>query len=81
MGRHRVAASLLLLLPACASHPTRVTDLATGKIYYTKEIRRGLASGKVRFTDVRTGEERRIVSSKIERISQEELDAAIALSK
>jgi hypothetical protein len=71
--------AILPLLGACTSHdPHRVTDLSNGRVYYTKEMRRGLASGKVRLTDARTGQEVTIGSSEVQEIPEEEFARAVA---
>jgi len=48
---------ILLGVAACAGHPSRVTDLATGRVYYTDHVRRGLTTGNVYFKDAKTGAE------------------------
>lgn len=64
---------LLLALPACTSdRPHRVTDLKTGRVYYTKHMKRGLASGKVYLVDATTGEEVTVGSSAISELTEEE---------
>ena len=69
----RALAILLGLVASCTSHdPHRVTDLETGRVYYTKEMRRGLTSGKIRLTDAKTGKTVTIGSSKVEPIPEEE---------
>ncbi|MFI5403366.1 MAG: hypothetical protein ACHQ1G_10545 [Planctomycetota bacterium] len=63
----------VLLVAACASdEPHRVTDLESGRVYYTKDMRRGLTSGKIRLIDARTGAEVTVGSSKVERVPEEE---------
>jgi hypothetical protein len=64
---------LLALLAACASKkPHRVTDLDSGRVYYTKHMRRGLTTGKLYFVDARTGEEVTIASSAVLEIPEED---------
>ena len=71
-------ALLGLLLAACASHdPHKVTDLGTGRVYYTKHLRRGLTTGKLYFVDGKTGEEVTIDSSAVLEVSEEEFARAV----
>jgi hypothetical protein len=73
---------LLPLLVACKSHdPHRVTDLETGFVYHTKEMRRGLTSGYVYLKDGRTGAEVTVRASKVEEISEEDYRLATSAAK
>jgi hypothetical protein len=49
-----------------------VTDLETGRVYYTNHIKKGLTSGKLRFVDAKTGEEVTVGSSAVSEITEEE---------
>jgi len=63
----------ILLVAACANdEPHRVTDLDSGRVYYTREMRRGLTSGDIRLVDAKTGKEVTIGSSKVEKLPEEE---------
>ena len=65
--------AILGLVASCTSHnPHRVTDLESGRVYCTRDLRRGLSSGKIRLTDAKTGETLVIGSSKVEQIPEEE---------
>ena len=67
-----------LLVASCASRkPHRVTDLESGRVYYTKEMHRGLSSGEIRLTDAKSGETVTIGSSKVEEIPEEEFARAV----
>lgn len=71
--RRAILLPILLGLGACASHePHRVTDLASGRVYLTKDMRRGLTSGKLQLTDAKTGEKVTVASSQVERITERE---------
>jgi hypothetical protein len=62
-----------LFVAACASRkPHRVTDLESGRVYYTKDMHRGLSSGKIRLIDARTGETVTVGSSKVEEVPEAE---------
>jgi uncharacterized protein YcfL len=68
---------ILVLLAACRSHdPHRVTDLETGTVYHTKEMRRGLTSGHIYLKDAKTGAEVTVRESKVEEISEEDFRLA-----
>ncbi len=65
---------LLGLGASCASHePHRVNDLSSGRVYYTKDMRRGLTSGKIHLTDAKTGEKVTLGSSEVQEVTEEEL--------
>jgi hypothetical protein len=73
---------LLVLLAACVSHePRRVTDLKTGRVYYTKHMRKGLTSGKLYIVDGKTGEEVTIGSSAVLEITEEEFAREVKAAK
>jgi len=76
--RWALLAILLALVAACAGHPSRVTDLTTGRVYYTDHVRRGLATGNVYFKDAKTGAEITLRSSEIQEITPEELAAQVS---
>lgn len=69
----RLLAIVLLALAACKSHvPYRVTDLETGSVYHTKELRRGRTSGYVYLKDGKTGAEVTVRDSKVDEVSEED---------
>jgi len=70
-------AILLGLLASCAGHPSRVTDLASTRVYYTKHIRRGLTTGNIYFKDAKTGAEVTLATSAIQEITEEEFAKAV----
>jgi hypothetical protein len=73
----RLALVLLPLLAACRSHdPHRVTDLETGFIHYTKDMRRGLTTGYVYLKDAKTGAEVTVRESRVEEISEDDFRIA-----
>ena len=72
MKRLLAIALVCLVACGCASY-YRVTDLNTGKDYYTRSLdRRG--SGMVEFTDSRTGSEVTLPASKVTKINKEEFE-------
>ena len=69
----RLLAFALLALAGCRSDvPHRVTDLETGAVYHTKEMRRGRTSGFIYLTDPRTGAEVIVRDSIVDEISEED---------
>lgn len=70
-----------LLIAGCASSPSfyRVTDLHSGREYYTQKIDH-LASGAVVVKDVRTDSVVTLQSSQVKKISNDEYNAALGAS-
>lgn len=69
----RILLLLTLLGASCqGDKPHRVTDLSSGRVYYTKRWRRGLTTGSVYIEDAKGGDKIVIPSSKVEKISEEE---------
>jgi len=68
-----------LLVIGCASSPTfyRVTDLQSGKEYYTEKID-NLTSGAVVVTDTRTDSIITLQNSRVKKISSDEYKAGLA---
>jgi hypothetical protein len=68
-----------LLVAGCASSSSfyRVTDLQSGKEYYTQEVDH-LASGAVVVNDTRTGSIITLQNSQVKKISSDEYKAGIA---
>ena len=57
------------LMAGCASY-YRVTDPASGRVYYTEDVKR--TNGTIRFKDAKTGAEVTLTSSAVLEISSEE---------
>ena len=62
-------------LVGCATYH-KVTDPASGKVYYTKKIKQEKRGGTVMFTDDRTGSKVTLQSSEIQKIPKEEYKEA-----
>lgn len=62
-------------LVGCATY--RVTDPASGKIYYTKKFKQEKRGGAVTFTDDRTGAKVTLQSSEIQKILRKEYKEAV----
>lgn len=56
----------------------RVTDPASGKSYYTTEVKEAGKSGAVKVTDAKTGSKVTLQSSEVKEISEEEYKAGLA---
>ena len=69
-----VLASFVTLV-GCATY--RVTDPASGKVYYTKKIKQEKRGGTVTFTDDRTGAKVTLQSSEIQKIPKKEYKEAV----
>ena len=65
----------LVLLAGCAAHYA-VTDIASGKLYYTDEIDK-TESGGVEFTDAKTGKEVTIQSSEVKKIGRDDYNSGV----
>lgn len=70
------AALIILALAAgCGGH-YRVTDPASGKAYFTRDVDRG-REGTVQFKDARSGSRVTLTSSEVQEISRKEYKAAV----
>jgi hypothetical protein len=69
-----LVAGLALMSAACGSY-YKVTDPASGRVYYTKDVstERG---GAIRFEDAGSGSEVTLQSSEVKQISSDEFDGA-----
>ncbi|HKT33516.1 MAG TPA: hypothetical protein VJR03_01710 [Nitrospira sp.] len=67
---------LMIAVAGCSSH-YRVTDPASGKIYYTTKINEAGRGGAVKIKDERTGSTVTLQSSEIKEISSDEYEAAL----
>ena len=68
----RIVLGLALAMMVGCAHPHKVTDTATGTVYYTKKVKKIKRDGSVRFKDARTGAEVTLASSTVKRISKKE---------
>ena len=68
---------LAFLTAGCSGNYYRVTDLATGKSYYTDKVEDAGKAGAVKFKDAKTGSKVTLQSSDVKEIKEEEFDAAI----
>ena len=71
-----LAAALLTVVVSGCSSRYQVTDPASDKTYYTKDIDRE-RQGTVRFKDARTGADVTLTSSEVKKISRSDYDAAV----
>jgi hypothetical protein len=68
---------LALSISGCTSY-YRVTDPASGKNYYTTEVKETGRSGAVKVKDAKTGSMVTLQSSEVKEISEEEYKAGLA---
>ena len=66
---------LIMFVTGCSSH-YRVTDPASGKVYYAKKIHEE-RGGAVKIKDERTGSTVTLQNSEVTKISTDEYDAAL----
>ena len=69
-----VLASFVILVGCATYH--KVTDPASGKVYYTKKIKQEKRGGTVMFTDDRTGAKITLQSSEVQKIPKKEYKEA-----
>ena len=65
----RLAVVAALLVAGCASY-YKVTDPASGKVFYTEDVKR--TGGTIMFKDAKTGAEVTLPSSEVLEVSSEE---------
>jgi len=70
MKRVGLLAVACLMLAGCTSY-YRVTNVETGKKYYTTSVKKK-SGGAVQFKDSRTGEQVTLQSSKVAKVNKEE---------
>jgi hypothetical protein len=68
---------LALSISGCTSY-YRVTDPASGKNYYTTEVKETGRSGAVKVKDAKTGSMVTLQSSEVKEISEEEYKSGLA---
>ena len=67
---------LIVAVTGCSSH-YRVTDPASGKVYYTTKINEAGRAGAVKIKDERSGSVVTLQSSEVREISEEEYEAGL----
>ena len=67
---------LIITLAGCSSY-YRVTDPASGKTYYTKEVSEAGRAGAVKIKDEKTGSTVTLQSSEVKEISADEYEAGL----
>lgn len=77
----KLAVLLLLAVAAtgCATY-YQVSDVATGKTYYSRDIARK-GNGAIAFKDARTNAKVTLQSSEVQTISQKQFDAGVSTPK
>lgn len=77
--RALVAASLLAVA-GCASY-YKVTEPASGKEFYTKEVSRILGAGAIEFKDAKTGAKTTLQNSQVLEIDKKTFEAGLSAAK
>ncbi len=72
-----LAATLVVLSLASCTNYFQVTDPASGKVFYTKDIDQNQFSGAVEFIDAKDGGVVTLPSSRVVQVSQEQFVAAV----
>ncbi len=70
----------VVFLSGCAGH-YQVTDPASGKVFYTRDVDRSKREGYIEFTDQASGAEITLQSSEVKKISKDEYNAAVGKGK
>ena len=73
------AAVLACAAAGCAHY--KVTDPASGRVYYTESVDRDRVGGHVEFEDAKTGAHVTLQSSDVQKVSKEEFDAGVGKKK
>ncbi|MCK6458340.1 MAG: hypothetical protein L6Q95_00420 [Planctomycetes bacterium] len=68
----------LLFLGACGGKYYRVTDTASGRVYYTRDVDTKRRSGAVDFKDSKSGAKVTLQSSQVEKITEAQYQQGIA---
>ena len=67
---------LMMIAAGCTTYYYRVTDPASGKEYYTTNVKDKGRSGAVKITDDKSGSSVTLQSSEVREISEDEYKAA-----
>lgn len=74
------AVGLLVTVAGCASY-YKVTEPASGKEFYTKDVSRGIGPGAIEFKDAKTGATTTLQNSQVLKIDQKTYEAGLAAAK
>lgn len=77
--RALIAVLLTVWLTACAHDYYKVTDPASGKVFYTEEVKRN--GSAVEFKDAQTGGVTTLQNSQVEEIKKDQYEAAVNPAK
>lgn len=82
MSRSQLVAWMLCgvvaVLAGCGGHYYRVTDPASGRAYYTKEVAEAGRDGAVKFNDEKSGSAVTLQSSEVKEISEADFLGGLA---
>ena len=70
-----MAAAMACMLAGCSHY--KVTDPASGRVYYTEDVHHEKREGFIKFKDAKTKAEVTLQSSTVEKISKDEFNAAV----
>ncbi|MFI5402519.1 MAG: hypothetical protein ACHQ1G_06245 [Planctomycetota bacterium] len=76
--KRTILCAVLFLLGACAGHYYRVTDPASGRVYYTRDVDTKRRSGSVDFKDSKSGAKVTLQSSQVEKITEAQYQQGLA---
>jgi len=70
--------AILLAAAGCGGHYYRVTDPASGRIYYTRDVDTKRRTGAVDFKDAKTGAKVTLQSSQVDKITEAQYQQGLA---
>jgi len=70
--------AILLAVAGCGGHYYRVTDPASGRVYYTRDVDTKRRTGAVDFKDAKSGSKVTLQSSQVTKISEAEYQKGLA---
>lgn len=78
MKRTILLLALLGLVASCGGRYYRVTDPASGRVYYTRDVDTKRRTGTVDFKDAKTGAKVTLQSSQVQKIPEAEYNQGLA---
>lgn len=78
MKRAILLLTLLALGASCAGHYYRITDPASGRVYYSRDVDQKRRTGTVEFKDAKTGAKVTLQSSQVQKIPEAEYNQGLA---
>lgn len=78
MKRAILLLTLLALGASCGGHYYRITDPASGRVYYSRDVDTKRRTGTVDFKDAKTGAKVTLQSSQVQKIPEAEYNQGLA---